>query len=1053
MEKVIDNQDITDLKNLLNKIYEDLRIKFNGDKNLESVLAMKNLHYSSIDTEFNQKPEELVKQIMVEPLLKFLGYRYVRETSLKTPFGRRVPDYTLYWNENIIYAEAEPMNVNLYAHNHGLNQVYQWLLSKAAKTEYGMATNGLEWILVKFDSSNNDISEILNISLRTYFSSIIGHKNENNNMLLAEFLSFKVDEVFKKINNYTKSLEYQKTEISRKFYEEYVRYVFGEDEKRNKINNNSLLDSIKVDGITAPKMKLFSIITMNRLLFIKFLEDRQIVNINLLTGLYQKYESSGLLNISFYKAYLKQLFYEILNKEPNIRSTNDEIYMQIPYLNGGLFTKIIPEEDKYDIDNGSMEDIIKWLDKYQIGIKDESQIRPDILGYVFEKTINHLSDTKKDKQKEMGAYYTPEHIVHYMIENSMDKIILEKMLLGLKKIGWEDKDLIGYNRIEDVLDNMPLNNKHIASMIHSLDNLSILDPSCGSGHFLTSIANELTRIESSLYLAMGTPLDVYELKRKVISKNIYGVDLDENAVEITKLRLWLSIIGEVDKEKNTNLTTLPNIDFNIVNGNALIGSKESKIQAYKFIFSEEIVEEINKKFQSIKTILTTNEWENIDGLLAKKDILEAYQLLRSYYSLKSGSESKNLHNVLMVIKKYIYNFINENYYRSYNDEVFHWSVDFYNIMKSGGFDIIIGNPPYFDLPKDTQYKKLSEYKEISKGTTNIASLFIKRAMESLNQDGYLSFIIPKSYVYVNSWQSIRSYIYKNYQLLNITNVGKGFKEVLLEQVIIVIKKIKPEVKNIVEITPDLSLNSTPSKVTYDEVIKNDVITFSEDKIIDDIKAKVLKNSKLLVDIIGKDNIFTGLSAKNLINTENKGFRILTGKEVQRYYTTNYNNYYLDNVNLLKTDKVKKLKYEKIMAQDIVAQTKNHIKITATYDSNGMLTMDTVDNFIFRNADKDYMPKYILALLNSKLISFYAYNFIYSNAIRTMHFGRTYSGRIPIKNVPIDKQAEIVQLVDILLKSGGFSEENSNILNNIDHLVYSIYGLERNEITYIDSTFQ
>ena len=88
---------------------------------------------------------------------------------------------------------------------------------------------------------------------------------------------------------------------------------------------------------------------MNRLLFIKFLEDRQIVNINLLTGLYQKYESSGLLNISFYKAYLKQLFYEILNKEPNIRSTNDEIYKQIPYLNGGLFTKIIPDEDKYDL--------------------------------------------------------------------------------------------------------------------------------------------------------------------------------------------------------------------------------------------------------------------------------------------------------------------------------------------------------------------------------------------------------------------------------------------------------------------------------------------------------------------------------------------------------------------------------------------------------------------------------------------------------------------------------------------------------------------------------
>ena len=354
---------------------------------------------------------------------------------------------------------------------------------------------------------------------------------------------------------------------------------------------------------------------------------------------------------------------------------------------------------------------------------------------------------------------------------------------------------------------------------------------------------------------------------------------------------------------------------------------------------------------------------------------------------------------------------------------------------------------------ELKFKFPESIKEISKGTTNIASLFIKRSMESLKYDGYLSFIIPKSYVYVSSWKPIRSYIYNNYQLLNVTNVGKGFKEVLLEQVIIVIKKIKPELNAMVNIIPDLSSNRPGSEIPYGDIIKNDTITFTENKIIDKIKSKVLANSEFLIDIIGKDNIFTGLSAKNFINKNNKGYRILTGKEIQRYYTTDYNNYYLDNEKILKTDKALKLRQGKIMAQDIVAQNKKHIKITATYDSKGILTMDTVDNFILKDFNENYLPKYVIALLNSKLISFYAYNFIYSNAIRTMHFGKTYSGRIPVKRISIDKQKEIVKLVDILLNSGENSKDNIDILKNIDSLIYSIYGLDQDEIRYIESTFE
>ena len=127
---------------------------------------------------------------------------------------------------------------------------------------------------------------------------------------------------------------------------------------------------------------------------------------------------------------------------------------------------------------------------------------------------------------------------------------------------------MGYNSIEDILEYMPNNPKHSVAMLNALDSIKVIDPACGSGHFLTTAVNVLTRIEASILLAIGKTPDLYELKRKVVSYNIFGVDMDDIGAEITKLRLWLSIISEMRDRRDNK--TLPNIDFNIISGNTLM---------------------------------------------------------------------------------------------------------------------------------------------------------------------------------------------------------------------------------------------------------------------------------------------------------------------------------------------------------------------------------------------------------------------------------------------------------------------------------------------------
>ncbi|MCJ7760718.1 hypothetical protein MUP59_06200 [Candidatus Bathyarchaeota archaeon] len=288
-----------------------------------------------------QEPEEFAKRQLIEPLIEIMGYEVVPETVLSSPSGRKKPDYTIRprnQDEPIFYVEAESFNTDLYSEGHGLWQVRNWLLSRASKTDYGIATDGFQWILLKFDTASARSKEFFKVDLKPIFLRILNPasfvEQKEVEGIEEEFLQLEKECISLFLHNQLETIEEEKEEISKRFYNDYVRIVFGYDEKGNTIKGTCLLSNVITPSeLIKNEANLFSVVFMNRLIFIKFLEEKGIVPKDLLKKLLDRYKSSPTPG-TFYETYLKLLFYEVFNKSKNSRISNvriNSLYSQIPY--------------------------------------------------------------------------------------------------------------------------------------------------------------------------------------------------------------------------------------------------------------------------------------------------------------------------------------------------------------------------------------------------------------------------------------------------------------------------------------------------------------------------------------------------------------------------------------------------------------------------------------------------------------------------------------------------------------------------------------------------
>lgn len=701
-----------------------------------------------------------------------------------------------------------------------------------------------------------------------------------------------------------------KIPIDKQLLEDFTQFRHLLSKNITKLNENRNLSQDELDESVQR--------ILDRLIFIRNCEDRELEP-KILISNYREWESKGKGQL------IKSLRDAFTNFDKNYNSKIFSIHLC----------------DTLDIDNEVLHKVIEGLYK----LYDFSLIDADVLGTIYEQYLSHiLMKTEKRAKltknqlhrKEQGIYYTPTYIVDYIVRNTLGE------LLKNKKIEVED--------------------------------IKVLDPACGSGSFLikafdflnTYYLNKLKKDyhQTQLDTKTGSP---FKTKSRILQKNIFGVDLDKQAVEITQLNLLLKIAEKGEK--------LPMLGENIKTGNSLI---------------------------------------DLEEIAGKK--------------------------------------------------AFNWSKEYPKIMSKGGFDVIIGNPPYYNIKSDSNLRTLNDYLLLSNGVVNISALFLKHAVDLLKPNGYLGFIIPKSFTYVKSWKRLRDFLYANTQLLKVVDVSEAFKDVLLEQVIVILRKQKPNVKKTVSLVSNLKTgNPTINSVEQGEIVKKNTIAFSAN----DFDQGILKKMSQSVVMLGEisDN-FRGIGAqKDLTKSPDSAERILSGKEIQRYSITNYHNYFINYENIIQYSKVPKIKQPKIMCQNIVAHIQDHIKITATYDEAGVLDLDTVNNIIITN--RKYNPKYILALLNSKLISYYTYNFIYSKAVRTMHFDRSYSGKIPIRDISLKEQEYFVKSADKLLslncrlKESGdkktdeclkIESEINQLMKNLDNKIFELYDLDKKDKEIVENSY-
>lgn len=389
------------------------------------------------------------------------------------------------------------------------------------------------------------------------------------------------------------------------------------------------------------------------------------------------------------------------------------------------------------------------------------------------------------------------------------------------------------------------------------------------------------------------------------------------------------------------------------------------------------------------------------------------------------------------------------------DHAFDWNTQFRDIIENDNFDIVIGNPPYgAELSKEERdfiskkYPSASSYK-------NSALIFIELAYNLVKKGGYIGLIVPKSLAFSQKWKSCREPIKKD--LIKIVDVSKAFEGVLLEQVIIILKKGSNKKSYIID-----NINS-PGKDTV-EVDKKYID--STDSIIihrslDDLKIleRVNKDRVYLKDI---SKTSRGLPFQRYLTKNKSKYRVYRGKNIGRFLLRENNEFLpVDKIDL-NNEKVKFLLQPKIISQRIVAHVTrptDHIIIMSALDKKGVLSVDTVENTVLD--DKNYPLELITCLFNSKFVSWYAYRFIFGKAIRTMDFDDYYVGKIPIPK-KLTNESKFIHLAYKMIElntklesvSKHSDEENrirreiSKTDDEIDELIYKLYGLSKNEISII-----
>ena len=483
-----------------------------------------------------------------------------------------------------------------------------------------------------------------------------------------------------------------------------------------------------IEGIADERERAwYASVMLNRLMFVYFLQRKGFLGGGSLNEQQRRDYLAAHLNLSrqrgenrYYPEFLKALFFEAFAKpeaerDPAARTLTG----QIPYLNGGLFLPH-PIEKRWPqafIPDHAFDGILELFGRYDWNLSDLDKhaggLDPDVLGHIFEKYIN---------QKGFGAYYTRPEITEYLCEQTVRRLVLEK--INARKRPGEKPD----TNLSDALTRADAGLTRVLLM-QELPSLSLLDPACGSGAFLVAALKTLLDVYTTLIGRIHSfndpslnewlrerqgqhPNANYNLKKQIITQNLYGVDLMEEAAEIAKLRLFLSLVSSA--QTLDDLEPLPNIDFNLLTGNSLVGLLDvdeskydsarsgSKGQAVLLGVGAVSYRDIVEKRRRDLANYRASAQMKMENLTALRDQIQADK--EKAYETLNALLHKDFHDMKIKYEQATWDAASGKPGKSTKRDLtladiealkpFHWAYEFAEVMERGGFDAIIANPPW-----------------------------------------------------------------------------------------------------------------------------------------------------------------------------------------------------------------------------------------------------------------------------------------------------------------------------------------------------------------------
>jgi len=808
---------------------------------------------------------------------------------------------------------------------------------------------------------------------------------------------------------------------------------------------NSSVATIKNDS------KLFASRLLGRLLFLWFLKKKKIINSEM-----KYFEIDRLSSEEYYETKLKKLFFDVLNTPLSSRKNYDNL---TPYLNGGLFEPHLNDwsEEEVHFPSKWFENLFNHFNKFNF-TTDESTpdyeqlaIDPEMLGRVFENLLASIRPETEDSANERsnkGAFYTPREIVSFMNKEAIKEYI-KNYLNNIK-------DNNGIEKLFDMNDASFLKDKSSglvdlwgkrtdevrSKILSALEKIKILDPAVGSGAFPIGMLQLLVKtyerlnttfednIKSYRLLKPNENFDSYNTKLFVLKNNLYGVDIEPMAIEIARLRSWLSLIVDVQGP----IEPLPNLDFNLVCANTLLplDSKEYQISIFDNF-------ELEDKFNSL-----ISDYFVENDKYRKNELKNKFKIL---YNKKSSLDKG--YKRINQLKSW-------NPFETNKPALFFDSKMMFNIDK---FNIVIGNPPYIRNERisieDKQILK-ANYKSLY-DQWNLYVVFFENGINQLTDNGLICFISPNQWLSAKYGQKLREIFAKKIVSLTDFRSFSDF-EASVNTFITLASSAdnnKPVLITVFEENGSKESTDIERKLFFE--MKNNLgATLSKDvDLINKIKSKFKNNFRTKYKVGHSFSIpdFYKLAEfieensnpnKNHLKLVNTGTLSLNGSawgtKQFRYSKKAYKFPVISVSNFIKLFPTRKVQ----AGPKLIIASMGGLKVDIDLNGNYLGTRPTIW-VSSENADD---LKISFAILNSSFINWF-YREQYSVAgmtgfkIRFSHIADT-----PLPEISSTQKAKIIQIVDKMLNPD-IVENSKQLKNALDKEIYEIYCINSSDIKLIE----